>query len=302
VLTGYLHPDYARSFSEFGEPKELSRCGGWIVKRPIPETPYIDAMGCWPLFLCQDWSKLHMDLEDLGSELVSLALVTDPFGEYEPEYLSRCFRDMAIPFKEHYVADLTRPIDAIVSKNHRYQARKALKQVQVECCEEPVQFLEDWLVLYSTLIQRHSLRGFRAFSREAFNKQLRIPGMIMLRATREGRTVGAMLAFQQGEIAYAHLAASSKMGYEAGAAYALYWCTIQHYMKTARWLTIGSAAGISSGSGDGLDFFKRGWSTGTKTAYFCGRILDQKKYAQILKQRLISETTYFPAYRQGEFG
>ena len=83
MMTGYMHPGYVESLKEFGTPRALPRCRGWILERQIPGYPYHDAMGCYPLFACQDWSQLHLDLEEVGSELVSLALVTDPFGEYD---------------------------------------------------------------------------------------------------------------------------------------------------------------------------------------------------------------------------
>ena len=60
--------------------------------------------------------------------------------------------------------------------------------------------------------------------------------------------------------------------------------------------------GVESNCTDGLSQFKRGWSTGTRTAYFCGRIFDHKSYAEIVKAKGIAATTYFPAYRKGEFG
>src|SRR5690349_8434686 len=72
MMTGYLHPAYAESLSEFGRPRLLPRSRGWILERPIPACPYFDAMGCYPLFTCHDWSELPGDLVDLGSELVSL--------------------------------------------------------------------------------------------------------------------------------------------------------------------------------------------------------------------------------------
>jgi hypothetical protein len=81
MVTGYLHPLYAESLSEFGTPYELARCRGWILKRQIPGFSYYDAMGCYPLFPCQDWSKLSGDLEELGDQLVCLSVVTDPFGD-----------------------------------------------------------------------------------------------------------------------------------------------------------------------------------------------------------------------------
>src|SRR5438093_1510186 len=75
TVTGYMHPRYARSHQEFGSPRELPRCRGWVLERPIPGFAYTDAMGCYPLFACQDWSQLHLDVEDLRNKLVSLVLV-----------------------------------------------------------------------------------------------------------------------------------------------------------------------------------------------------------------------------------
>ena len=42
--------------------------------------------------------------------------------------------------------------------------------------------------------------------------------------------------------------------------------------------------------------------TGTRTAYFCGRIFDRRLYQEIVKSAGIVDTDYFPAYRLGEFG
>jgi len=35
---GYLHPLYAQSFTNIGEPLFLPRCKGWLIKRQIPGT------------------------------------------------------------------------------------------------------------------------------------------------------------------------------------------------------------------------------------------------------------------------
>ena len=113
-MKGYLHPGYAQSLAEFGTPRELPGSRGWILKREIPGFSFHDAMGCYPLFTCQDWSQLHADLEDIGNDLASLLLVTDPFGEYNTTYLNRCFKDAVIPFKDHFIVDLSRSADNFV--------------------------------------------------------------------------------------------------------------------------------------------------------------------------------------------
>lgn len=301
MVTGYLHPGYAESLREFGTPRELPRCGGWFLERQIPGFLYRDAMGCYPLFACQDWSKLASDLDNIGDDLVSLALVTDPFGEYKEAYLHRCF-DVVIPFKEHFIADLRLPMNDIVSRHHRYYARKALENVSVERCYDPTLFLDEWVDLYAALIERLNLKGIKAFSRIAFAKQLGIPGIVMFRVISQGSTVGAHLWYAQGEVAYSHLAAFSPLGYDLMASYALYWSAIEYFADEVRWLDLGAGAGVESNGTDGLSQFKRGWSTGTRTVYFCGRIFDHQGYSKIVKAKGIAATTYFPAYRKGEFG
>ncbi len=301
ISTGYLHPDYALSLAEFGKPRELTGCGGWILERQIPDYPDSDAMGCYPLFVCRDWSRLHEDLDSLEKELVSLSLVTDPFGSFDLSYLKNIF-DLVIPFKEHYVVDCSQPITKIVSKNHIYQARKALKKIQGEICEEPWSLLDEWTRLHDVLVRRHRLEGFHVPSRKAFSIQLRIPGLILFRATYEGETVGVMISFIQGEVGYAHLIASSEVGYKLGASYALFWCTIEYLMNKVKLISIGASAGtIEKESGKGLDFFKRGWASQKRTTYFCGRILNPEKYSKLVAEKGLIDIDYFPAYRKGEF-
>ncbi|HAM51938.1 MAG TPA: hypothetical protein DCP92_15090 [Nitrospiraceae bacterium] len=79
------------------------------------------------------------------------------------------------------------------------------------------------------------------------------------------------------------------------------WFTIEYFSAKVRWLDLGGGAGLKNNAKDGLSEFKRGWSTGTRTVYFCGRIFDRKKYAEIENARGITETDYFPSYREGEF-
>lgn len=302
-MTGYVHPGYAESLAEFGAPRELPRCGGWVLERQIPGFPDHDAMGCYPLFCCQDWSQLDADLEDLGDELVSLALVTDPFGEYSPDYLNRCFKDVVIPFKDHFIVDLGCPLDTFVSSHHRRYARKALQDVQIERCQNPTQFNDEWVNLYATLIGRHNIKGILAFSRLAFAKQLKVSGLVMFRAIYREATVGMTLWYIQKEVGYYHLAASSDAGYELRASFALFWSAMEYFAAQGLlWLNLGAGAGIKDNGTDGLSRFKRGWSTGTRTAYFCGRILDPERYAEIVKAKGVTPTDYFPAYRKGEFG
>jgi len=297
TLTGYMHPLYAESLAEFGIPRLLPRSGGWILVRQIQGSSHSDAMGPYPLFACVDWSQLHSDLENLEN-LVSLSLVADPFGGYDLAYLRRCF-DVVIPFKEHFVIDVSQPVDRIVSKSHRATARRALRKVNVEWCPDPTLFLDEWMGLFAFLVKRHKITGIRAFTRTAFAKQLRTPGMVLFRAVSGGITVGLDSWYVQGQVAYGHLAAYSPLGYELSVSYALKWYIIHYFADKVRWIDLAGGAGVGTSAEDGLTKFKRGWATGTRPVYICGRILDHQKYSELVKG--IPPSDYFPAYRKGEF-
>jgi lipid II:glycine glycyltransferase (peptidoglycan interpeptide bridge formation enzyme) len=259
-------------------------------------------MGCYPLFTCRDWSLLAADLEKLRGDLVSLSLVADPFGDYEVTQLQRCF-DVVTPYKPHFIVDLARPPESAFSRHHRRAVRKALPLVDVKVCADPPEILDEWTRLYANVVERHRVTGIRAFSRDAFAKQLRIPGTVVLSAAWHGQVVAADWYCVQGEVAYAHLSACDPGGYATGAAYALLWQAIEYFQGRVRWLDLGGGAGLPSGeSRDGLTRFKRGWSTGTRMAYFCGRVLDPDRYHRTVKERGVGITDYFPAYRVGEFG
>jgi hypothetical protein len=123
----------------------------------------------------------------------------------------------------------------------------------------------------------------------------------MIRAMHQNSTIGALWNFIQGDIVYGHLAAFNRHGYELAVSYALDKFAIEYFSDKARWLNLGGGEGIKVNREDGLTQYKQGWATDTRIAYFCGRIFDQDKYAEIVKLRGISQTDYFPAYRRGEF-
>jgi hypothetical protein len=302
-VSGYAHPSYAESLGEFGSPLELRRCGGWLLKRKIPVSPYFDTMGCYPIFACQDWSQLSEDLEDIADELVSLSAVPDPFGTYSETDLNRSFRDVVRPFKQHFIVDLSRPMEDIASSHHRQYARKASLKIVVEKCENPSQFIKEWVDLYAALVRRHGIKGIPAFSELSFSKQLRVPGIVMFRALERETTVGMKLWYDQGDVGYSHLSACSARGYQIHASYALMWHSIEHFATRSklRWLDLGGGAGVDTSRVDGVGLFKQGWSTETRTVYFCGRIFNHEKYEEVVKAKGVHQTQYFPAYRKGEF-
>jgi hypothetical protein len=267
------------------------------VERTIPGFDATDAMGCYPLFACRDWPRLHADIEDLPHELVSLALVADPFGDYDEAYLHRCFPDLVLPFKEHYVVDLTRPPQEVVSRHHRKYARTALHRVQVHVHPNPPDFLDTWITLHDHLVVKHRITGIGAFSRSAFAEQLGTPGAAMLWASYDSEPVAATLYLVHGEVAYGHILGCSTLGYQQFALYGLIWRAIEHFRDSVKWLDLMGVPGLTDEGSEGMRQFKRGWTRETRTAWLCGRILDRPRYQKLVQATGTAAATYFPAYR-----
>lgn len=308
--SGYLSPAYAASLAEFGAPQALPGSGSWILRRAV--APGVaDAMGPYPLFCCRDWSALPADLDQIArataaealTPLTSLVVVTDPFAAQDPGALAAAFPDRVAPFKDHLVADLSRPLSSFVSAHHQRYARR--DHLAVDLCARPLDWLDEWCALYENLCARHQISGIPALSRAAFTRQLAVPGLMAFRASAGGATLGMALWYRQGDVAYYHLAAYNDEGYRRRASFPLFWFTFEQLAAAGvGWASLGagaSAGGRASSQGtDGLIRFKRGWSTGTRLTYLCGRIFRADVYAALAQQRGSADSRYFPAYRHGE--
>ena len=297
-MTGYLHPLYAASLAAGAAPQRLPRSGAWILRRPVSGCALDDAVGPYPILACADWAGLPADLAELEGTLVSLSAVADPFGEHTGELLRESFPDLVRPFKEHSVVDLERPLRDSVSAHHRRNAAKGFAAVDVERLEDAQLHLGDWIQLYSTLVSRHQITGVADFTPESFASQLAVPGVTAFRAIRAGETVGMLLWYVMGDIAYYHLGAYSATGYDQRASFALFWTALEHFAAEGlRWASLGAGAGVVGSPDDGLTRFKQGWTTETRTAYFCGRIFDHAAYRDLVLEHGAEGSDYFPAYR-----
>lgn len=295
---GYHDSSYAAAFAEWGRPRRLPTCQGWVLARPISQTDRFDAMGPYPLFTCGNWSRLGQDVLGLADEVVCLAVVTDPFGEYDQDLLRECFPDLHRPFKEHFVIDLGRDPAEFIGAHHRRNIARAIDQVHVEPVPEPSSLLDEWLRLYGVLCDRHGIRGMTAFSRASFERQLAVPGLVALRAVRGAETVGVLLWYVSGQVGYYHLGAYSESGYQLRASFALFWYAIDFLRKAGvSWISLGAGAGMHADAKDGLTRFKGGWSTGSRTAYLCGRIFDHAEYHRLCRLHPTASEGYFPQYR-----
>jgi GNAT acetyltransferase-like protein len=295
---GYRHRRYAESFFEIGTPVELPACGGWVVRKAIPRTSLNDAIGCYPLFCCSDWSALPNDLASLEG-LVSLTLVTDPFANIDIELLSSVF-DVVRPFKQHQVVEAARAEDVPTTRHHRRNVKRAYRAVRVGECDPAAQ-LEEFVELYGVLRRRHRISGTSAFSRDAIERQLQVPGIVGFRATAGDALAGIHFWYVDGDVAYAHLGATNAVGYATMASYVLYAFAIARLSGHVRWLDLGASPGLDTRAQQhGLDEFKRGFATTVRPVFLCGKIFDRERYDQLAGSH--DMRGYFPAYRANGAG
>ena len=296
AAAGYASRAYAESLAEFGEVVDLPNCGGALLCQTIAGASERDAVGPYPLFSCRRWSELSADLESLADRLVCAYGVVDPFAETSADELARIFPDLCYAYKQHFAADLSRPLDSFVDSHHRRNIRKGLKNVEVRRLLHDAESLAAWRSLYDCLIERHDIRGIARFSAASFAKQFAVPGFDCFAAVDADGICGMTLWYVDRGVAYYHLGAYNERGYRQSAAFAIFSTALQRFAEEGvRWAALGAGAGTTAAD-SGLTRFKQGWSTETRPAYLCGRILQPAAYEK-LAASAPTGTKFFPAYR-----
>ncbi|MDQ0025358.1 hypothetical protein J2X90_003175 [Variovorax paradoxus] len=298
MASPYASKRYAKAVAQAATPVSLQRAGGWLLRRRVGTTPWFDARACYPLFSCNDWEMLPDDLSSLDRDLVCVTAVIDPLHCARAETLRRAFPDMLKVYKMHYVADLGSDLLRSVSSHHRRNIKFALNEVEIEICAEPRAFAPDWLQLYATLTERHRVSGSADFSPHSLVQQLDLPGLTVLRATKDGATVGMTLWLANERHVYYHLGAYSDTGYACRASFGMFWVAIQHFGRLGlECINLGAGAGLRGDIEDGLSRFKQGWATHVLPAFLAGRVGGPARFSSLCNGARQEQDDYFPLYR-----
>ncbi len=298
-MSGYLTKNYAESLAEFGLPYFLPKSKSWILKQTIPNSDYIDARGCYPLFTCVHPQKLVDDFAALNEEIVSLAFVTDPFSPYKLEDWQKIMPDVCFPYKTHFMVELQNGYEQALSRHHLRNVRKASQILNIKHTNSPDFLLNRWLQLYSNLIERHNIRGIARFSKDGFKKQLTTPGIRATWAEYEDIVIGIVLWYKMKNNVFYHLAAYDETGYRMKASYAIFNYALQIFREEGvEFVNLGAGAGLTNSGNDGLTRFKKGWANTTRPVYFCGRIFNTTLYNTLTRAgSQKASQSFFPAYR-----
>lgn len=291
----YASLAYAEAYEGF-DVIEVPAMGAYVLKRPIPNSDHYDAMGPYPMTPLNSDSDYNADFALLREQgLVSLVLVADTFIRPDPAFLQSQF-DHCVEYKEHFVHDLRlTDEERKFSKHHRYEVRKSLRACEVRVIELR-DHLDAWCGMYDMLVERHGITGIQAFPRAYFEQLCAVQPMMTMGAFEGGELISAHIWLEHEGHVYSHLAASNDKGYASGAAYPIYAQTIEYYAEQgARILDFGGGAGATEASA-GLARFKKGFSTGAEMNYVLGKVLDDKRYAELRADK--PRDGFFPAYRQ----
>lgn len=295
---GYASRAYARSLAAEADVVSLPGAGGYLVVREI-EPGMRDLASAYPMFGCRNWAGLRADVGALAGRFVSATIATDPFAAVERKDLEEAF-DVVRPLHQHFIVELGNGT-AQIGRHHRRKLRAAAAagNCRIEIAPPDAAFLEHWLRLYRTLIERKHITDMRTFSRAIFAQQIAVPGAVIASAWAGGELLGADWYFRDGENVYAHLSAYSAAGYARAVSYPLMRAAIEHFQPLGTRLTLG---GVPAGQEEGgLAHFKAGWASCTLPTYICGAVLMEGEFRRLNRGLSPTAEGYFPRYRQGEF-
>ncbi len=292
---GYRSFEFAASNAHEGRCVELRSSGSWLIERSVPGSPdLLDAVNCYPLLVCADWSALGGDLEALTG-VVSVTAVTDPMLHAPEEVLRAAFPDLLRPYKQHLVVDLVSYDDRQPSAHHRRNVARGRRECTVARVE-PSRAGDEWVALYAQLVARHEVSGRADLPDASLRAQLLAPGAMVWRADVDGQLAGMIVWMRTGSHAYYHLGAYTPIGYSSRAAFALFDAALRDLAESATHAVLGAGAGVDAGGeDDGLVRFKRGWGTSERVAYLGGRVVNRTAYDRLSGAHAAGP--YFPSYR-----
>ncbi|NQD38056.1 hypothetical protein HPT27_13570 [Permianibacter sp. IMCC34836] len=292
MTSPYCHPLFAEAHRHLGVPVAMSASGSYAYLRSLPDAAGLDASALYPIWVMQAPEQLATDFSALtNAGAISFVGVCALQSNAAMAALASQ-ADVWQAFKPHYLFDNRLPFQ--FSKHHRYELKRANKSVSVHWSTlTPV--LDKWLAMYGQLAVRHQLSALHQFPRAYFECLSQVPGLEVVIAATDNEPVSMHLWFDDGEILWSHLAASSEQGYALSAAYAVNAAALDRYGST-RLINFGGTAGIAGSESDGLARFKQGFSNRSETSWLFGKILDPQEYRRRTAE--LAPSRYFPRYRQ----
>lgn len=286
----YASETYARSLRHIGDCLPVPEWGCSVLVRPIC-VGLSDAIGTYPIAVLNEDADLSAGLSRLFRlGLVSVVLVVDDFHRPDLQRLATAFPFFRA-FKTHYIRKPSSDPLAL-PRHHRRALRRATALTRTDVLDLDV-YGAEWNRLYADLSSRLCLTSVHQFSPEHTNALRHLPGVKAIGSWIGDELVSAHIWVHHEGSVHSHLGASSKRGYAARAAYAVYAASVEYFRET-NIMNFGGASGPAD-TNDGLVRFKKGFATSAAQSYLCGAILRPAAYAELVDA--LPHSHFFPAYR-----
>ena len=256
-MTGYLTKEYARSFSEQGEPFFLAASGGWGLKiknKLINPFPFFKSkqLNYANLYSDIDYNQSYGFIN--GKTINSMELILDPLL-----YKHNTTRFSRQEYKLNYINELKKPLR--FAHHHWDKIREFAKaggQVRNVTLYNTVN-RTDYAKLFYEMYSRNSPKKGLDFSENCFISQFNTPGILLFAAEYENKIAGMMMFYLMGENVYYHLATFPNI--LSGASYACLYDALCYFKQLGlENLMLGSDEEAFSSSEE-LSEWKAGWST-----------------------------------------
>lgn len=297
-MQGFAAAEYGCAYAEWGDIYRLPHSGAQVLQRRLARATDFDAFGLYPYTVGTDWAGFDRDLNvlrEMGA--ISFTMVSDPLAEQKARAACQSWTIFR-PLKTHQMVNLRKPWRTDLRRNTRYYARRAIEHQSVEV--DAASKLSPGLFwrLYSNLIDRHHLSGAHRMSATITEKLFAVPGAMVATVRDVDGICGQILFFVRENVVDLHLQGVTKRAYGQASSYALYFGLLE-YLEEGGFaiVNLGGAPGYRDDPENGLQIFKRGWANERHTAFLCGQVLDEERYAKLTETEGASASDFFPAYR-----
>ena len=282
IKTGYSSEEYKRVYPNYAPVDDC-------IIRDICDG-YVDYINVYPFFMEKDNACYYW-----GSSVVSATMVTNPLSGLTIGY----------PYKEHYIVDLPSYDFKDLPENHRRNIKRYIKEdSEVTLVSRIVtnkhDGIEDYIHnYYQNLVKRHNISGVTDYSKGQIRQLIDVPGAVLFETLYYKSifhipyTINYSLFYIDGDDVYYHLSAQNDEGYKLASNFVMMHTAITFFKSLGlNKLLLGAVADTSAGNG--LQRFKKGFSTESRWNHIVKYVVNNEKYVELSEGKT---GDYFPLYR-----
>jgi hypothetical protein len=292
VQLPYDLASYGHSLRHHGEPFQLNGWGAALLRRPIRDTPFYDAIGPWPYSTLPESGSVMVSLrnEMIKQGLISFLACARPDQDLDSvEWQTAGFQ--VIKIRHHFVFRPQLPPPTRSAKT-RANLSKARRYWLIQTQKVSIRLLEQFSEWHAELNQRKDMSFFGRLPLAHILQLATLPDCHIVLAIDDHGPAAAVIVMIVKDQVHCHAQAGAKDAYTQRAFYALYETILEKWGGTH---TIYLGGGPGGKDGPGVERFKRRFANDTIDVTMVRTILDPKTCEQIALTR--GDPQWFPPYR-----